>query len=214
MNQIENEDYISSEEEATQGQKLVPIAESIRYRKRAQSAEKKIELLEKELAENKSMVQQLNRKLDNSQTEQQLLTELTSAQATDIEAATLLVKKRLEKNEDAEIKEIVAGLKKEKGYLFDASFTPAAAGKTAGVKEKMSSGVRQKFAPLATTIEFSPMPSTTIIATPVAVSAVEITSEQSIASAFIPARSCSPNASLPRQAIIRHEPPIRATATA
>ena len=41
------------------GLKLVPVAESIRYRKRAQSAEKKIEALAEELAEVKARASEM-----------------------------------------------------------------------------------------------------------------------------------------------------------
>lgn len=141
MNQIENENFSSSEEEAAQEQKLVPITESIRYRKRAQSAEKKMALLETELAENRGMLEQLNKKLDNAQIEQQLLTELSSAGATDLETTALLAKTRLAKEPDANFRDIVAELKKQKGYLFYENHVPTAASKTSGVKEKMLSGV-------------------------------------------------------------------------
>ena len=60
MSPIDTEETILSETEAGQANnesdnlKLVPVSESIRYRKRAQSAEKKMETLTKQLMEAKS----------------------------------------------------------------------------------------------------------------------------------------------------------------
>ena len=66
MSQIDADENILSEAEAGQGdvvnQKLVPVAESIRYRKRAQSAEKKIEILTEELAQAKLQASEMTSK--------------------------------------------------------------------------------------------------------------------------------------------------------
>ena len=64
MSQIDADENILSETEAGQSDinnslKLVPVAESIRYRKRAQSAEKQVETLAQELAQAKSEAQRL-----------------------------------------------------------------------------------------------------------------------------------------------------------
>jgi tetrahydromethanopterin S-methyltransferase subunit G len=59
MSQIDADENILSEDitghdDINNNLKLVPVAESIRYRKRAQSAEKKIETLAEQLAQAKS----------------------------------------------------------------------------------------------------------------------------------------------------------------
>ncbi len=150
MNQIENENLSSSEEQADQQKKLVPVVESIRYRKRAQSAEQKTVMLEEELAQSQTTISQLNNQLQLIQTEQQLSSELISAGATDIETAALLVKARLEKEPTADAATVISLLRKEKAYLFAENNHGdiAAAPKTAGTREKMPSatGVIQRAA--------------------------------------------------------------------
>ena len=141
MNQIENENLSTSEEETAQQQKLVPVVESIRYRKRAQSAEQKAVMLEEELAQSQATISRLNDQLQGIQTERQLSSELISAGATDIETAALLVKARLEKEPTADAATVISLLRKEKAYLFaeNNSSDIAAAPKTAGAREKMPS---------------------------------------------------------------------------
>ena len=141
MNQIENENLNSSEEQADQDKKLVPVVESIRYRKRAQSAEQKATQLEEELAQSRTTISQLNEQLQQIQTEQQLTAELAGAGAADIETAALLVKARLKKEPQADAATVISQLRKEKAYLFteNSTGTAAAVPKTAGAKEKMPS---------------------------------------------------------------------------
>ena len=151
MNQIENENLSGSEEQAEQQQqKLVPVIESIRYRKRAQSAEEKAVMLEEELAQSQTTISQLNKQLQQIQTEQQLTSELICAGATDIETAALLVKARLEKEPTADTSAVISLLRKEKAYLFaeNTHNDIAAAPKTAGTREKVPSanGVIQRAA--------------------------------------------------------------------
>lgn len=141
MNPIENENLSTSEEETAQDPKLVPVVESIRYRKRAQSAEQRATLLEEELAQSQTTISQLNDQLQNIQADQELSSELAIAGATDIETAILLVKAKLEKEPKADAATVISRLRKEKGYLF-ADNSPGnvtVAEKTAGAKEKMPS---------------------------------------------------------------------------
>ena len=140
MNTIENENLSTSEEETAQEQKLVPVVESIRYRKRAQSAEQRAALLEEELAQSQTTISRLNEQLQEMQTERHLTAQLASAGATDIETAALLVKDRLDKEPKADAVTVISQLRKEKGYLFaDDDRSNVAAGKTAGIREKMPS---------------------------------------------------------------------------
>ena len=67
MSQNDAEEKIMSETEAEHSNsdnlKFVPVAESIRYRKRAQAAEKKTEILAEQLAEAKSQSEKMAEKL-------------------------------------------------------------------------------------------------------------------------------------------------------
>jgi len=122
MSSAEKQEYLPSETEGIRGEdegtKLVPVSESIRYRKRAQSAEKKAEALAEQLAEAREQVSRLTEKLSNFETEQELARRLAAAGAVDLEAAVLVAKGRLEADRDRDIDSVIEQLKKEKGYLF------------------------------------------------------------------------------------------------
>ena len=99
MSPIETQDTLSediagaSDNDST---RLVPVAESIRYRKRAQSAEKKLEVLTEQLAEAKSQTDKMSEQLSTIQTEQKLTHKLVAAGAVDLETATLIAKARMQ----------------------------------------------------------------------------------------------------------------------
>lgn len=145
MSQIDTEDVLSeTEESAGEGDnlKLVPVAESIRYRKRAQSAEKKIEILSEQLAEAKTQTQKMSEQLQDVQSEQQLMHKLAAAGTVDMEAAVLIAKARLQGQSQADLDGVVEQLKKEKQYLFAATYdkTGMTTKKTSGARERMQSG--------------------------------------------------------------------------
>ncbi len=116
--------------------KLVPVAESIRYRKRAQSAEKKVESLTEQLAQAQENTVKLSEQLSDIQAEQTLMHKLISAGAVDIESAVLLAKARLQGNKEADPDAVIEQLKKEKQYLFSPTDELVTATKTAGAKER------------------------------------------------------------------------------
>ena len=118
--------------------KLVPVAESIRYRKRAQSAEKEVETLTEQLAEAKSQAKKIGEQLSNIQVEQKLMRKLAAAGAVDLETAVLIAKARIEGETQADLDGVLEQLKKEKQYLFASNNDGAVmAKKTAGAKERM-----------------------------------------------------------------------------
>jgi len=141
MSQMD-EDRILLNEQAEQasedGLKLVPVTESIRYRKRAQSAEKKVEDLTKQLADARAQASQTAEQLNDMRLERELLCRLSSAGAVDLEAALLLAKGRIADNQQPDIEDCVKKLKSEKSYLFGESSVkvPTAAQKTAAVKDR------------------------------------------------------------------------------
>ncbi len=69
--------------------KLVPLAESIRYRKRAQSAEKRAEILAEQLAQTKSEASEAAERLSAVEVEQKLTRKLAAAGVIDCLANTL-----------------------------------------------------------------------------------------------------------------------------
>lgn len=116
--------------------KLVPVAESIRYRKRAQSAEKKIESLTEQLAQAQQQSKKLSEQLSDIRAEQDLIHKLISAGAVDVESAALLAKARMQDKTDSDPDTVIEQLKKEKQYLFEHTGKNVTATKTAGAKER------------------------------------------------------------------------------
>ncbi len=144
MSQVDTEGNILSEDTAGQdnseGLKLVPVAESIRYRKRAQSAEKLNETLAEQLKEAKSEATRMAEQLSGIQTEQKLMWKLATAGAADLETAMLIAKARMEGKTQADTDGVIEQLKREKQYLFaNSSAGSAATKKTAGAKERIQS---------------------------------------------------------------------------
>ncbi len=118
--------------------KLVPVAESIRYRKRAQSAEKKVEDLTEQLAQAKSQATKISERLSDIEVEQKLTSKLAAAGSVDLETAVLLARARMEGQTQADLDGVIEQLKKEKQYLFGGVSGAVTAKKTAGAKERMT----------------------------------------------------------------------------
>jgi len=140
--QTENDETILSEDNAEQvseeNLKLVPVGESIRYRRRAQSAEKKAETLAEELAQAKTQISGMNEQLSNIQLEQKLVKKLSAAGVVDLETAVLVAKARLTKGDGANLDGCVEQLKKEKQYLFGGNSNVTTSKKTAGARDRQA----------------------------------------------------------------------------
>lgn len=117
--------------------KLVPLSESIRFKKRAQSAEKKIEDLTEQLAEAKAEAETTAEQLRKVQVEQKLVNKLVAAGTVDLETAMLIAKARMEGEAEADIDSVIKQMRKEKQYLFAIQSGMVPARKTAGAKERM-----------------------------------------------------------------------------
>jgi uncharacterized protein YhaN len=141
MSPIETQDILSEDTTPVNdndGTKLVPVAESIRYRKRAQSAEKKIEELTEQLAQAKTQTAELSEQLSDIQTEQKLMRQLAAAGVVDLETAVLIAKARLQDKSDADVTSMIEQLKKEKQFLFTAGSPVPAPTKTAGARDRVT----------------------------------------------------------------------------
>ncbi len=131
------------ESQSTAGQgvsenlKLVPVVESIRYRKRAQSAERKAEILAEQLAESQTKVGQMTEQLSSIEVEQKLIRKLAAAGTVDLETAVLIAKAKIESQDEADFDGVIEQLKKEKQYLFGGRAAVDTAKKTAGVKDRV-----------------------------------------------------------------------------
>ena len=158
MDLMEGEESNPSETDVEPGagdrQRLVSVAESIRYRKRAQNAEKEAATLAQELAKVKLQSLELAKELKNIQIDQVLTRKLAGAGVVDLEAAVLVAKNRLEAEPGAEIDGVIESLKREKEYLFAGKHAGGStAVKTAAAKDKMTSrqSILERAAKRATT---------------------------------------------------------------
>ena len=143
MSQIDTDENVLSETTGGQSDndnlKLVPVTESIRYRKRAQGAEKKIETLAEQLAQAKAQATKMAEQLSTIQLEQKLMRKLAAAGTIDLETALLIAKARMESSDEADLGACVEQLKKEKQYLFTGGTSGAARQKkTAPAKDRMT----------------------------------------------------------------------------
>lgn len=122
--------------ENTSEDRLVPVAEAIRYRKRAQAAEKELAEMKAERDLLQSEKQAISSQLDRIQQDQQIHDLLTAAGTTDPETALLLVRDRLASAEGQDVQAVIEDLQKEKDYLF--SSRPAIGGpvRTSGVRHR------------------------------------------------------------------------------
>ena len=134
MSEVDFVSQVSSEDESLGVDKVVPVGEAIRYRKRAQSAEKQVAVLEAELSAAVEKNRQLNEQVSAGEVERELVNKLIKAGAGDLEAAVLIAKAKL--GGDGDIDAVVAQLREEKAYLFGGLARPVASLKTSGVREK------------------------------------------------------------------------------
>jgi hypothetical protein len=142
MSAIEAQDGVLSEDTAARDEgdnlKLVPVAESIRYRKRAQTAEKKVEALTRELQQAQSQANEAVEQLHAARLEQELARKLIVAGTVDVEASVLMAKARLEAEPESDVDSVIEQLKKEKPHLFAVQDGYAsAAKKTSPAKDRM-----------------------------------------------------------------------------
>ena len=128
------------DESSTDATKVVPVTESIRYRRRAQSAEKRAQDLAEQLTQANEKIAQMSEDLDSLQLDQKLARKLMTAGAIDLEGAVLIAKTRLQNQAEIDIDSCVEQLKNEKHYLFGAVPDTAAPRKTAAVKDRVTPG--------------------------------------------------------------------------
>lgn len=140
MEGFDLDSHVSSDDEVCNSDKLVPVGEAIRYRKRAQGAERTAEQLQEQLREATAENKRISGELDGIKNDRMLTDRLMAAGVNDLEAATLIAKARMKEDEQVDVESVVEKLKKQKGYLFDQIDMPAVASKTESVKERCSSG--------------------------------------------------------------------------
>jgi uncharacterized protein YhaN len=122
---------------------LVPVSEAIRYRKRAQAAEQQVEQLTERLREREREQEEIKTRLDEALLETELTHHLAEAGAIDVEAALLLVQRKLKASngKEKDSKRLIEILRNDKPYLFSNAVSEVCAtlaGPTAGVRSHSS----------------------------------------------------------------------------
>jgi len=144
MSQVDEEKQLpeaTGEQADGDGVKVVPVAESIRYRRRAQSAERKAAELAEQLARARSESAELSERLSEAEAERELVSKLAGEHTKDLETAVLVAKARLSQSgkaggEAASVERVIEQLKSDKPYLFG---EPAVSvHRTAGARERVS----------------------------------------------------------------------------
>lgn len=147
MSQVDQDKQLpeaTDEQAEADGVKFVPVAESIRYRRRAQSAERKAAELAGQLAQARSESAELSERLGEAEVERMLVSKLAGEHTRDLEAAMLVARARLSQSgkagaEPASVERVVEQMKSDKPYLFDEPAEPAvSAHRTAGARERVS----------------------------------------------------------------------------
>lgn len=99
-------------------ERLVPVSEAIRYRKRAQAAEQEIELLRGKLKQVEGELTEAQRTAAYLERRQRIDELLAESEAIDLEAARLLTEHAVAQMDEPDVKLAVEDLRRRKPYLF------------------------------------------------------------------------------------------------
>ena len=98
--------------------KLVPVSEAIRYRKRAQTAEQQLEELNEKVRAISAELDEANQTIHSLERRQQVDALLMDADAIDLEAARLLTEQAVTTMDEPDVELAVRDLRRHKPYLF------------------------------------------------------------------------------------------------
>ncbi len=98
--------------------RLVPVNEAIRYRKRAQAAEQALAQMQSELESARQRYEQAEQSITSLERRQRIDALLSEADAVDVEAARLLTEAAIQSMSEPDVAEAVADLRRHKPYLF------------------------------------------------------------------------------------------------
>ncbi len=107
--------------------RLVPVSESIRYRKRAQAAEKQLDTLQTRVNELTGALAESERAIAALERRQRIDAMLCEADAVDLEAARLLTEAAVAQMDDPDVALAVTDLCRQKPHLFRRRSTAAQA---------------------------------------------------------------------------------------
>ena len=105
-------------EHAEPQDKLVPVTEAIRYRKRAQVAEQRLTDVQAQLDAAQRRAEQAEQSIDVLERRQRIDALLAEADTIDLDAARLLTEAAVQAMDEPDVEHAVADLRRHKPYLF------------------------------------------------------------------------------------------------
>lgn len=111
---------------ATESDKLVPVTEAIRQRKRAQAAEQQVGELQNKLKDAQDELGKTQRTIAQLERRQKIDALLADADAVDFEVARLLTEAAVEVMEEPDVATAIEELRRGKPYLFRHRAAPSA----------------------------------------------------------------------------------------
>ncbi len=103
---------------AEQHERLVPVSEAKKYRKRAQAAEKILEDFKVELAEKDEALHKQRQNIADMQRQRSIDELLVDSETIDLETTRLLTEMALSEMAEPDVEQAVAQLRKRKPFLF------------------------------------------------------------------------------------------------
>jgi len=98
--------------------KLVPVTEAIRYRKRAQTAEQQLDATRSKLAELRTQLDESQELIASLERRQKIDALLAESDTIDLDAARLLTERIVLEMSDPDVRTAVEDLRRHKPYLF------------------------------------------------------------------------------------------------
>ncbi|QDU35518.1 hypothetical protein KS4_36010 [Poriferisphaera corsica] len=111
----------TQDQETKTEEKKIAVTEAIRYRKRAQAAEKSLEDMAQKVEQLNGELEDTRKTVSHLERRQRIDALLMDERAVDIEAARLLTEVSVESMDDPDIEMVVNDLKESKPYLFKSS---------------------------------------------------------------------------------------------
>ncbi len=115
------------EQQVQETERRGPVAQAMRYRKRAQQAEQELTQVKSRMDEMQSQLTASKQTIDQLERRQRIEAELAEEEALDVEAARLLTEVAVQQMREPDVKLAVADLKRHKPWLFGQK-RPATAG--------------------------------------------------------------------------------------
>jgi hypothetical protein len=98
--------------------RLVNVAEAIRYRKRAQAAEKELEQVRQSLAQSQQQSEEIQARLEQVERRAAIDARLMEVGAADLQAARLLVESALGGEQSSDVEAAIEEVQRERPHLF------------------------------------------------------------------------------------------------